>query len=119
MPTLRALVEPYPQLISGTPQSWGFDPSSRMFTFRFTTARATGHGKFKAGTVTAVSTPALVYSGRYGVRVTGGAIVSKRGAPVLLVASCPRARTITVTVRASGRNHESCRAPRPGRVRAR
>ncbi len=119
MPTLRALVEPYPQLISGTPQSWGFDPSSRMFTFRFTTARATGHGKFKAGTVTVVSTPALVYSGRYGVRVTGGAIVSKRGAPVLLVASCPRARTITVTVRASGRNHESCRAPRPRRVRAR
>lgn len=117
MPTLRALVEPYPQLISGTPLSWGFDPQARRFTFRFTTARAGGHRRFTAGAVTAVSTPSLVYSGHYGVRVTGGAIVSKRGAPVLLVASCPRARTISVTVSAAGRNHESCRAP--GRVRAR
>ena len=119
MPTLRALVEPYPQLISGTPQSWGFDPSSRVFTFRFTTARATGHGKFKAGAVTAVSTPALVYAGRYGVRVTGGAIVSKRGAPVLLVASCPRARTITRDRERLGPQPRELPGARPSRVRAR
>jgi endoglycosylceramidase len=117
MPTLRALVEPFPQLISGTPLGWGFDPSSRVFTFRYNAARASGHGRFKAGSLTAIAAPALVYGGRYAVRVKGGAIVSKRGAPVLLVASCRRARTIKVTVTASGRNRESCRAPR--RLRAR
>ena len=117
--TLRALVEPYAQLISGTPLSWGFDPSSRVLRFRYGTARASDHGRFRTGARTAIATPALVYGGHYAVRVKGGAIVSRRGTPVLEIAACRRARTITVTVSASGRSHESCRAPRVGRVRAR
>jgi len=111
MPTLRALVEPYPQVISGTPLSWGFDPTSRVFKFRFTTARASGRGRFRPGAVTEISTPKLVYGGHYAVRVKGGAIVSRRGAPVLEIASCRHARTMSVTVSASGRDHESCRPP--------
>jgi endoglycosylceramidase len=118
-PTLRALVEPYPQLISGTPLSWGFDPSTRVFTFRFRTERASGRGRFKAGALTAIAAPALVYGRHYAVRVDDGAIVSRRDAPVLKIASCRRARTISVTVSATGRSHESCRAPRTGRLRAR
>lgn len=119
MPTLRALVEPYPQLISGTPLSWGFDPSSRVFRFRYGTARASDHGRFRTGARTAIATPALVYAGRYAVRVKGGAVVSGRGTPVLEIAACRRARTITVTVSASGGSHESCRARRVDRLRAR
>jgi len=111
MPTLRALVEPYPQVISGTPLSWSFDPTSRVFKFRFTTARASGRGRFRPGAVTEISTPKLVYGGHYAVRVKGGAIVSRRGAPVLEIASCRHARTMSVTVSASGRDHESCRPP--------
>jgi endoglycosylceramidase len=112
MPTLRALVEPYPQLISGTPLSWGFNQSSKAFSFHFKTARAGGHGRFRAGAVTEIAIPALVYRGHYAARVDGGAIVSGRGASILEIASCPRVRTITVTVSASGRSHESCRASR-------
>ncbi len=110
LPTLRALVEPYPQVISGTPLSWGFSPSSRTFKFRFTTARARGRGRFESGSVTEIATPALVYGGHYAVRVTGGAIVSRRGASTLRIVSCERARTITLTVSASGHSHEGCEA---------
>jgi endoglycosylceramidase len=117
MPTLRALVEPYPQLISGTPLSWGFSSASKTFSFRFKTARAGGPGRFKAGAVTEIATPALVYAGRYAARVDGGEIVSRRGASILEIASCPRARMITVTVSASGRSHGSCRAARLLRAR--
>ncbi len=109
--TLRALVEPYPQLVSGTPTAWGFDRPSRTFSLRFTTNRASGHGRFAPGAITMVATPGLVYGRRYAVAVKGGAIVSRR-AGVLRIAGCRRAHTITVTVRPSGASRESCRLRR-------
>jgi endoglycosylceramidase len=107
--TLRSLVEPYPQVIAGIPLSWGFEPTARTFKMRYKTDWARGRGRFLPGSVTEISTPALVYGGRYGVSVRGGAIISRRGASVLRVASCPRARRITVTVTPSGRRHSSCK----------
>ena len=107
--TLRALVEPYPQVIAGTPLSWGFDSSTRTFTLAYSTVRADGDSRFKRGSITEIATPALVYGGRYGVQADGGAIVSKRGASRLEIAACPGARTITVTVSPSGRPRGSCR----------
>jgi endoglycosylceramidase len=107
--TLQALVEPYPQVISGTPLSWGFDRNSKTFTLRFSTARANGRGRFKRGAITEIATPTLVYGSRYAVSVKGGAIVSQKGRGTLEIASCRRAKTITVTVRPRGRDHQSCR----------
>src|SRR5207248_3069603 len=40
--TLEALVEPYPQVISGTPLSWGFDRETRTFTLQYSTRSADG-----------------------------------------------------------------------------
>jgi endoglycosylceramidase len=114
-PTLHALVEPYPQVIAGTPMSWGFDPATRTFSFKFTTARA-GGGHFAAGAPTDIATPALVYRGHYAARVSGGAILSARGAPVLAVAACAHASRITVMVTPSGSSHGSCRPPAPHRA---
>jgi endoglycosylceramidase len=114
-PTLHALVEPYPQVVAGTPTSWSFNASTRAFSFKFTTARARG-GRFRAGSLTDVATPALVYGGRYAARVTGGAIVSRRGAGVLEIVSCPHVSRVTVTVTPSGSSHGSCRRPVPRRV---
>ena len=113
MGTLRTLVEPYPQVIAGTPVSWSFDRSSKLFSLSYTTARAGGRGRFGTGSVTEVAAPGLVYGGRYGVRVTGGAVVSRRGAPVLKVAACRRARRIRVTIRPGGRSRGSCPPPAP------
>lgn len=111
MPTLRALVEPYPQVIAGTPLAWGFDPTTKTFELRYTTTRAAHAGRFGAGAITEIATPALVYGGRWAAHVSGGAIVSPRGAAVLRVAACRGARGISVTILRSGRSHGSCRVP--------
>jgi Glycoside hydrolase family 5 C-terminal domain len=120
-----AIVEPYPQVIAGTPVSWGFDRPSSMFTFRYRTAKASGRGAFGPGAVTQISAPARVFGRGYSVRATGAAIVSKARAGVLQVVSCPRARSIGVTVAPGSRRSASCRlrlhivvAPQAARPRA-
>lgn len=110
-----AIVEPYPQVISGTPVSWGFDRSTRKFTFRYRTARASGRGAFGPGVLTEIAVPVLVYAHGYAVHATGAAIVSKAGARVLRIASCPRAKRISVTVTRGSRRSASCRVPPPTR----
>jgi endoglycosylceramidase len=116
-PTLHALGEPYPQLISGTPRSWSFDPGTRAFSFTFTTARASGRGAFRRGSITEIATPSRVYDGHYATVVTGGRLASRPGASVLRIASCGRARQITVAVTPAGRTHQSCKPPRRHRHR--
>lgn len=108
-----AIVEPYPQVIAGTPVAWGFDRSARRFTFRYRTARASGHGAFRPGAVTEIAVPTLVFGHRYAVRATGAAIVSKPGARVLRIAACRRAKRISVTVTRGSRRSASCQVPLP------
>jgi endoglycosylceramidase len=90
------LARPYPQLISGTPTSWSFDPTTRVFAFRYTQAHAAGRGAFPAGSQTVIAVPSLAYPHGYHVRVTGGSVVSASAS--LVVASGPQAGPITVTV---------------------
>jgi hypothetical protein len=108
--TLRLLVEPYPQVIAGTPQSWGFDSTSRTFTFRYSTALAAGGSRFAPGSVTEVAVPRFVYPQGYAPHLDGGAIVSAPHAGVLQILGCPGASTVAVAVSPSGRSHASCRA---------
>jgi endoglycosylceramidase len=96
--TLRALVEPYPQVIAGTPLSWSFNNSSRTFRLRYSTHRAGGRGSFRAGSIAEIVLPALVYNGHYKVRVSGGKVVSALRASLLRIASTGEASRITVTV---------------------
>jgi endoglycosylceramidase len=105
---LSTLVEPYPELVAGTPRSWSFDRAARIFRLRYAAARVDGRGSFGAGSVTQVAAPTLIYGGHYAVDVIGGAVVSRRGAPVLKISTCRGARTVSVTVRPRGRDHVSC-----------
>ncbi len=105
---LQALVEPFPHLISGTPLTWGYDRNTGVFHLRYSTVKANGHGRFRAGAVSAIATPHLVYAMPYAVHVRGGAIVSRRGAGVLQIAACRGVHRISVTVLRSGRNRQSC-----------
>jgi endoglycosylceramidase len=110
--TLRALVEPYPRVVAGTPRGWSFDRSSRTFRLSFTTARASGRGRFRAGAISEIVTPALVYGRSYAARVRGGRIVSRPGASLLQVASCRGATSVSVAVAPSGHGIGSCTARR-------
>jgi endoglycosylceramidase len=117
--TIRALVEPYPQVVAGTPLSWHFDRHASTFTLRYVVARAGGSGVFRPESVTEIAAPSLIYGRGYAATVSGGAILSARGATVLRIASCRGASTITVTVTPAGRSRGSCRIQRRGRRPAR
>jgi endoglycosylceramidase len=106
---MSVLVEPFPNVIAGTPRYWAYDSQTKTFQLRYSTARANGKGRFRAGAITEIAAPAFIYGRRYAVQVQGGALVSRRGARILRVAACSGARKISVKLLPSGRDRESCR----------
>jgi endoglycosylceramidase len=103
---LDALAVPHPDLVSGTPESYGYDTSTSVFTLTYSTERANGTGRFASGSVTSVSVPAVQYPSGYQVAVTGGSVVSAGG--VLEVASCPGVTSVSVTVSPGSGTSGSC-----------
>ena len=78
-PTLHALVEPYPQVIAGTPQSWGFDAVDGHVQARvLDRARRRRRRVRGPAAVTEIATPPLVYRGGYAAPRRAAAIVSPR-----------------------------------------
>jgi endoglycosylceramidase len=98
MSVLGSLVEPYPQVIAGTPRSWRYDHSTRTFSLTYITRKASGSGSFPAGSVTDIATPHLDYPNGYAAKVNGGTVVSPPGAPVMRVASSPGAAMVIVSI---------------------
>jgi endoglycosylceramidase len=93
---LDALAVPHPELVAGTPQSYGYDTSTSTFTLDYSTERADGTGAFPAGSQTSIAVPSVQYPNGYAVNVSGGTVVSAGG--VLDIASCPGAAAVTVSV---------------------
>ncbi|MFY2861503.1 cellulase family glycosylhydrolase, partial [Mycobacterium sp. THU-M104] len=95
---LDALSAPYPQVISGTPDSWSF--SNGVFEFTYSTAEVGGSGTFAAGSDTTIAVPQVEFPNGYTVDVTGGAVTSSADASQLVISSDPGVDTITVVVTA-------------------
>jgi endoglycosylceramidase len=96
----RSLAEPYPQEISGTPDSYSFDNGT--FQFSYSAEEADGLGSFPAGSQTSISVPSVEFPDGYQVSVTGGEVVSTPNASELVIASNAGASTVTVTVSPTG-----------------
>ncbi|HEX6451315.1 MAG TPA: cellulase family glycosylhydrolase [Trebonia sp.] len=103
---LDALAVPYPELVAGTPDSYGYDTSAHVFTLSYSTERADGTAAFPAGSQTSVVVPAVQYPSGYEVTATGARVVSAGG--VLTLASCPGATTVSVTVQPGSATAGSC-----------
>lgn len=103
---LDALAVPHPELVAGTPDSYGYDTSTGVFTLTYSTERADGTGAFPAGSETAVAVPAVQYPSGYKAVVTGAKVVSAGG--VLDIASCPGTTSVTVTVEPGSGTSGSC-----------
>lgn len=97
---LHTLAEPYPQLISGTPQSYSF--ANGTLQFSYSTSEADGLGSFPAGSQTTIAVPSVEFPSGYQVSVTGGEVVSAPNAAELVIASNPGASAVSVTVSAAG-----------------
>jgi endoglycosylceramidase len=96
---LDTLAEPYPQVVSGTPESYSFE--NGVFQFSYSTAEADGLGSFQGGSLTTISVPSVEFPDGYTVSVTGGE-VSSSNATELVIASNSGASTVTVTVSPAG-----------------
>jgi endoglycosylceramidase len=93
---LDALAVPHPELVAGTPGSYGYDTATSTFTLTYSTERADGTGAFPGGSQTSIAVPAVQYPDGYHVTVSGGTAASTGG--ILDVDSCPGAATVTVSV---------------------
>ncbi|HKC27857.1 MAG TPA: cellulase family glycosylhydrolase [Jatrophihabitans sp.] len=96
---LKALAQPYPQVVAGTPVAWSF--AGGVFRLTYSTARADGHGRFAAGARTRIAVPAIHFPNGYRVTVTGARIVSAPDAPELLLSTSAGATTVQVSVRSA------------------
>jgi endoglycosylceramidase len=123
-PKLDVLAEPYPQVVAGTPTSYGFDEATRRFSLAYSTKGPTGKNfarrrarratrskkaKFRQ---TQIFLGRDRYAGGYTASVNGGGIASKPRASVLRVIACPGRRSVSVAVQPAGagrRNHTDCR----------
>ena len=105
---LAVLSRPYPQVVAGTPKSYGFDAATGTFHLDYLTVRADGGGDFPAGSRSVIVLPARQYPAGYAVIVKGARIVSAVGARQLLLASCAGVAEITVSVSRTGTSSEDC-----------
>lgn len=93
---LKTLAAPYPQLTSGTPESWSF--ANGRFDFSYTTAKADSSGVFPAGSPTTIAVPAIAFPNGYQVDIIGGQVVSAPNAPELVISSDDGATSVHVVV---------------------
>ncbi|CAN5508714.1 hypothetical protein BH09ACT7_BH09ACT7_39320 [soil metagenome] len=100
--TLKTIAVPYPQVISGTPNSWSFTDGT--FQFSYSTDKADGSGSFAPGSQSTISVPAVEFPNGYQLSVTGGHVVSAPGAATLVIASDPGAATVGVVVNGTADN---------------
>jgi hypothetical protein len=109
--TLDAVTRPFPQAVAGTPESWSFDPSTRAFSLRYTTARAGGGAAFGAGAETEVAAPARQYPNGYAARVQGGRILSAPRDPVLRFTACAGVTRVGVDLSPGTELSSTCKPP--------
>jgi endoglycosylceramidase len=93
---LAVLAEPFPQQVSGTPDSWSF--TNGTFQFSYATQGVDGLDSFPAGSQTEISVPTVEFPNGYSVIVTGGEVVSAPNATELVIASNTGATAVSVTV---------------------
>jgi endoglycosylceramidase len=108
---LALLSRPYPRTVAGTPTAWSFESGTAHAAW--TTARASGHGRFRAGSVSELAMPRRQFPDGYRVTAVGARVVSKRAARSLRVASCRGAQTVEITVAPGpGGSTRRCSAPK-------
>ena len=95
---LAVLARPYPRAVAGTPDSYGFDPTTRRFHLTYS-AKAPGGKRLARSQLTEVFLPRIQYPhGHYEVHVQGAEVVSDRRSKVLRLERDQGAKSVAVTV---------------------
>jgi endoglycosylceramidase len=98
---LALLERPYPQVIAGTPTSFGYDTKTGGFRFTYSTATPDGD-VLPARSKTTVYIPRRHYSDGYAAEVKGASISRKANSQHLVLTRDAGASKVTLTVTPSG-----------------
>ncbi len=96
---LRTLVVPGPRVVAGTPLSYHYQWHTHVFRLSWSSARASGHGRFHRGARTRLFVPRLAYPHGYVVSVTGARVPTPRHGQTLVLVESPRVRRMAVVLR--------------------
>jgi endoglycosylceramidase len=94
---LRLLARPFPQAVAGTPQSFSFDPDTRVFELAYATTAPDG-SKTARRVRTEVRVPPTNFPDGYRVDVQGASVTSRADAAVLELKRDAGASRVVVTV---------------------
>lgn len=94
---LRLLARPFPQAVAGTPQSFSFDPDSRIFELTYATTAPDGSMTSRR-LRTEVRVPPINFPEGYRVEVEGATVTSGADAAVLELKRESGASRVVVTV---------------------
>ncbi|HEU0023132.1 MAG TPA: cellulase family glycosylhydrolase [Thermoleophilaceae bacterium] len=100
-PAFEALVEPYPQALTGVPSSSRFDPATRTYELAYV-ARSPGGRRYPPWLPSIVWVPRLQYADGYRVEVSGAVVTSRPCAERLKLRTRLFARSVTVRVTPGG-----------------
>ena len=98
---LALLDRPYPQVIAGTPTSFGYDPASGVFRFAYST-RTPGDKVLPRRSKTTVYVPRRHYPDGYNVQTKGASVSSKPDSQYLVLKRRDGASKVTLTVTPAG-----------------
>jgi endoglycosylceramidase len=113
---LAVLSEPYPQVVAGTPTSYGFDPATDTFHLSYSTTGPSNQSFAAGGSEKGQSEiflGGIHYPQGYRASVQGATITSGPDADVLKLIACPGRSGVSVTVgppESSVRQHADCRS---------
>jgi endoglycosylceramidase len=127
---LAVLSRPYPQVVAGTPQHYGFDPPSSRFELAYSTTGPAGRSFVPVAIgpgplvpadspQSEIYVPASHYPGGYEPEVDGAGIASAPNAQLLKLVACPGRAQVSLNLRPAGvgsTNGPDCvvaGAPRP------
>jgi endoglycosylceramidase len=96
---LEALARPFPRAVAGTPESFSYDPTSKIFKLTYKPVAVAGHS-LTGGAQTEIVLPTRSsrYPRGYKVTVRGANVVSPVDAPVLRLVNEAGAPLVTVQV---------------------
>ena len=96
---LKVLERPYPQAVAGTPKRFRFDPTTGVFTLRYSTRDPAGR-RLPRTVETLVFVPRVHYPDGYRARVRGADVVSRAGSQRLELRRQPGAAEVRLKLTA-------------------
>ncbi len=97
-PVVNQLVQPYPLVTAGTPESLTYDAATHVLNYQWSSAKTASNGNFANGAATTILTPKLDFPSGYSVTAVGAKVISNACSTILILHQTQISTHITVTI---------------------